>query len=112
MINLLKQQGSVLFPGGKKLELQNLRPLNLGYLHAEAEALQNGHTLRVAISFGPQHGPVIAHQVQEAIPTAKLNGYQVLLFAGFAFDPEAQAFMQKAPVGGFRCIWPTSRRMC
>ncbi|RMH32669.1 MAG: site-specific DNA-methyltransferase [Acidobacteria bacterium] len=102
MINLLKQQGSVLFPGGKKLELQNLRPLNLGYLHAEAEALQNGHTLRVAISFGPQHGPVIAHQVQEAIPTAKLNGYQVLLFAGFAFDPEAQAFMQKAPVGGLQ----------
>ncbi|MGC8898867.1 MAG: site-specific DNA-methyltransferase, partial [Bacteroidota bacterium] len=37
MINLLKQQGGVLFPGGKRLELQNIRPLNLGYLHAEAE---------------------------------------------------------------------------
>ena len=32
MINLLKQQGGVLFPGGKRLELKNLRPLNLGYL--------------------------------------------------------------------------------
>jgi adenine-specific DNA-methyltransferase len=102
MINLLKQQGGVLFPGGKKLELMNIRSLHLGYLHAEAEAKQNGNTLRVAISFGPQHGPVIAHQVQEAIPTAKMNGYQVLLFAGFAFDPEAQALIQKAPVAGLQ----------
>jgi adenine-specific DNA-methyltransferase len=102
MINLLKQQGGVLFPGGKKLELMNIRPLHLGYLHAEAEAKQNGNTLRVAISFGPQHGPVIAHQVQEAIPAAKVNGYQMLIFAGFAFDPEAQAFIQKVPVAGLQ----------
>jgi len=102
MINLLKQQGGVLFPGGKRLELQGLRPLNLGYLHAEAEAKQNGNIVRVAISFGPQHGPVIAHQVQEAIPTAKMNGYQVLIMAGFAFDPEAQALIQKAPVAGLQ----------
>jgi adenine-specific DNA-methyltransferase len=100
MMNLLKQQGGVLFPGGKKLELENLRPLNLGYLHAEAEARRNGETLRVAISFGPQHGPVTAFQVQESIPTAKMNGYQVLIFAGFSFDPEAQALIQKAPVAG------------
>jgi len=102
MINLLKQQGGILFPGGKKLELANIRPLRLGYLHAEAEARQNGNVLRVAISFGPQHGPVIAHQVQEAIPTAKMNGYQVLIFAGFAFDPEAQALIQKAQVAGLQ----------
>jgi len=107
MINLLKQQGGVLFPGGKRLELENLRPLNLGYLHAEAEARQNGNTLRVAISFGPQHGPVIAHQVQEAIPTAKMNGYQMLIFAGFAFDPEAQALIQKAPVTGLQVHFAT-----
>jgi len=91
-----------LFPGGKKLELTNLRQLNLGYLHAEAEARQNGNVLRVAISFGPQHGPVIACQVQETIPTAKMNGYQVLIFAGFAFDPETQALVQKAPIAGLQ----------
>jgi adenine-specific DNA-methyltransferase len=102
MINLLKQQGGVLFPGGKKLELENVRPLNLGYLHAEAETQQNGKTLRVAVSFGPQHGPVIAHQVQEAIPTARMNGYHILIFAGFAFDPEAQALIQKVPVQGLQ----------
>ncbi len=100
MLNLLKQQGSVLFPGGKKMELENLRPMSIGYLHAEGETKQNGKTLRVAISFGPQHGPVTAYQVQEATPMAKMNGYQVLLFAGFSFDPEAQALIQKAPVAG------------
>ena len=102
MVNLLKQQGGILFPGGKKLELQNIRPLNLGHLHAEAEANQNGNILRVAISFGPQHGPVTAFQVQEAVPTARLNGYHILVFAGFAFDPEAQALIQKAPVAGLQ----------
>jgi adenine-specific DNA-methyltransferase len=102
MINLLKQQGGVLFPGGKRLELRNIRPLNLGYLHAEAEAQQNGKTLRVAISFGPQYGPVVARQVQEAIQTGRLNGYQILIFAGFAFDPEAQALVQKVPVQGLQ----------
>lgn len=100
MLNLLSKQGGVLFPGGKKLELENLRALNLGLLHAEGESKRNGTTLRVAISFGPPYGPVMAFQVQEAIPTAKMNGYAILIFAGFSFDPEAQALIQKAPVAG------------
>jgi adenine-specific DNA-methyltransferase len=100
MLNLLKQQGGVLFPGGKKMELQNLRLLNLGMLHAEAETRRNGKTPRVALSFGPPYGPVTATQVAEAIPTARNNAYEVLIFAGFSFDPEAQAFVQRAPVKG------------
>jgi DNA modification methylase len=102
MINLLKQQGGVLFPGGKKLELTNLRPLSLGCSMPRRRRRQNGKVVRVAVSFGPQHGPVVAHQVQEATRTAKVNGYQVLLFAGFAFDPEAQALIQKVPVLGLQ----------
>ena len=100
MLNLLKQQGGVLFPGGRKMALQNLRALNFGYLHAEADAEQNGKTLRVSLSFGPQYGPVTAMQVAEAIPTARNNAYDVLILAGFSFDPEAQAFVQRAPVKG------------
>ncbi len=69
------------------------QPPSQPYPQAETE-----RRLRVAISFGPQHGPVIAHQVQEAIQTARLNGYDILIFAGFAFDPEAQALIQKVPV--------------
>jgi adenine-specific DNA-methyltransferase len=96
MLNLLKQQGGVLFPGGKKMELQNLRLLNIGMLHAEAETKQNGKKGRVAISFGPQYGPVTATQTNEAIQTAKLNAYDALILAGFSFEAEAQAFIQKA----------------
>jgi len=96
MINLLKQQGGVLFPGGKKMELQNLRALNIGYLHAEAETAQNDKRMRVAVSFGPQYGPVTASQANEAIQTAKLNAYDVLILAGFSIEAEAQAFIQRA----------------
>jgi adenine-specific DNA-methyltransferase len=96
MINLLKQQGGVLFPGGKKMELQNLRALNIGYLHAEAETAQNDKRMRVAVSFGPQYGPVTASQASEAIQTAKLNAYDVLILAGFSIEAEAQAFIQRA----------------
>jgi len=100
MLNLLQGQGGVLFPGGKKLALQNLRRLSLGLLHGEGETGQNGKTVRVALSFEPQYGPLTAFQVQEAVPTAKMNGYGMLIFAGFSFDPEAQAFIQRAPVAG------------
>ncbi len=96
MLNLLKQQGGVLFPGGKKMEIENLRILNLGILHAEGETKQNGKKGRVAISFGPQYGPVTAMQANEAIQIAKLNAYDSLVLAGFSFDAEAQAFVQKA----------------
>ncbi|MDH7486452.1 MAG: site-specific DNA-methyltransferase, partial [Anaerolineae bacterium] len=112
MLSLLRQQGGVLFPGGRKMELQNLRPLNVGFLHVEGETPPpqpspaggggSGRGLRVAVSFGPQHGPVTGFQVQEAIPTARMNAYDVLIFAGFSFDPEAQALIQKAPVAGLQ----------
>jgi len=102
LINLLKAQGGVLFKGGKKLELQNVRRLGLGMLHAEAEAVQNGRTVRVAVSFGPQYGPVTAFQVQDAVHTAKTNGYDLLILAGFSFDPEAHALLQRTPVAGIR----------
>lgn len=102
MLNLLKQQGGIIFPGGRKMELENLRLLNLGMLHAEGETQRDGNTLRVSLSFGPQYGPVTAFQVQEAIPTAKINGYHLLIFAGFSFDPEAQALIQRAPVSGLQ----------
>jgi len=192
MINLLKQQGGVLFPKGKKLELASIRPLSIGFLHAEAEAPSpqpspasgrgrdgvsspasgrgrdgvsspasgrgrdgvsspasgrgrdgvsspasgrgrdgvssaasgrgrdgvssaangrggngvpsplkgegkgEGGLRRVAISFGPQFGPVIAMQAHEAIQIAKANAFDILLIAGFSFEAEAQAFVQKA----------------
>lgn len=102
MVSLLQQQGGVVFPGGRRLELRNVRRTDLGFVHAEAEAPQNGKALRVAISFGPRYGPLPAYQVDEAIPTARYNGYDLLLFAGFSFDPEALSRVQRIAVSGLQ----------
>lgn len=98
LVSLLRQQGGVVFPGGKRLELRNVRRVNLGFIHAEAEAPQDGQTIRVAISFGPRYGPIPVAQVDDAIPAARFNGYQLLLFAGFSFAPEVQARAQRSQV--------------
>jgi adenine-specific DNA-methyltransferase len=100
MIELLRKAG-VNFPGGKKLLLENLRPLGVGWLHAEAEARQNGgKPQRVAVSFGPRHGPISAVQTEEATRTARANAYDVLILAGFSIDAAAQDFIQKNPLKG------------
>lgn len=98
MIEQLRQVGCIQFPGNRKMELQNIRPVNIGMIHAEAETKENGGK-RVAISFGPQYGPITVRQINETIPTARLNGYEILIFAGFAIDPETQATIQKAELG-------------
>ena len=100
MIELLRKAG-VNFPGGKKLLLLNLRPLGVGWLHAEAEARQNGgKPQRVAVSFGPRHGPISGVQTEEATRTARANAYDVLILAGFSIDAAAQDFIQKNPLKG------------
>lgn len=42
---------------------------------------------------GPPHGPVTPIQTHEAAQTARINGYDILIPAGFSVDPEAQAFI-------------------
>jgi hypothetical protein len=111
MTELLRKSG-VNFPGGKKLLLENLRPLGVGWLHAESEAARgNGcvaagsarycdvkSPLRVPVSFGPRHGPVTAIQTHKAAQTASVNGYEVLVLASFSVDPETKAFIPKTPI--------------
>ena len=97
MINLIRKDG-VTFPGGKHMTLENVRSIeSAGFLHAEAQAKQNGDYARAAISFGPRYGPVAARQVEEAVRSAYIMGFNILIFAGFVFDPEAQATIQKNP---------------
>ncbi|MDW8058328.1 MAG: site-specific DNA-methyltransferase, partial [Bacteroidia bacterium] len=97
LINLLIKQGGVNF-SGQLLALENVRPLQLGHLHAEAEAEQNGEKRRVAISFGPPYGFLSAVQAYEARITARSNGYQMLLLIAFGFDPELSPLLEKHPV--------------
>lgn len=97
MIELVRKDG-VTFPGDKHMIFNEVRPIkSAGFLHGEAQIEQNGGTCRVALSFGPRHGPVTARQVEEATRSAYMMGFSILVFAGFAFDPEASATIQKNP---------------
>lgn len=89
MIDLLKKSGGVHFKGGKNLSLPTLRPVKTPHewLHAESETGIEGDPRMVAVSFGSRHGPVTPTQVLEAIQQTR--GYDLVLFVGFACDPEA-----------------------
>ena len=96
MIRLLRDDG-VKFPEDVKQEFATLDPLEGGVLHAEG-SWANGETdRRVAVAFGPQHGPVTVMQVENCLPAASRLGYDELIFAGFSFDGAAQAIIQDDP---------------
>jgi adenine-specific DNA-methyltransferase len=98
MIDLLKKSG-VQFPGGRNLAVPNLRPVRgpYEYLHAECEVGTNGTTKRVAISFGPRHAPVTPVQVRDGVQETR--GYDIVIFVGFACDPEARRMIDTGAHG-------------
>jgi len=99
LVRLLRDDG-VRFPGNKEMRFARLDALKDGsLLHAEGE-WHNGHgdaSRRVAVSFGPQYGPVTAKQVEDALRSASRTGFDELLFAGFGFDGAAQAAIDDDP---------------
>jgi adenine-specific DNA-methyltransferase len=99
MIDLFKKSGGVHFKGGKNLPLTTIRPVRTPheYLHAESETGIEGDGRKVAISFGPRHGPVTPKQVLDAIQQTR--GYDLVLFVGFACDPEAGRMIEQGAQG-------------
>jgi hypothetical protein len=51
--------------------------------------------MRLAVAFGPYHGPVTANRLEDAVNAAKAEDYDALAMAGFSFDPEVSAFLDK-----------------
>jgi len=97
MLRLLKADG-VRFPNNVEMQFEELELSGGEFLHAEGEwAGDNGKPRRVAVSFGPEHGPVTSYQVQNAIRQAFMRGVHELVFAGFSFDAQAQADIQSDP---------------
>ena len=93
MIRLLRNDG-VRFPDDQVMKFAALDSLEDGILHAEGSWEGNDENQRVAVAFGPQHGPVTEMQVQECLRAAYRRGYDELVFAGFSFDGTAQADIQ------------------
>lgn len=96
MIRLLREDG-VKFPDDKKQKFATLEPLEADVLHAEGSWENGDSDRRVAVAFGPQHGPVTVMQVEDCLPAASRRGYDELIFAGFSFDGAAQAIIQDDP---------------
>ncbi len=103
MLRLLRTDG-VRFPNNKVLKFTRLEPYEGEYLHAEGEwETKDGQTRTVAVSFGPQFGPVTAFQVENVLPLAMRRGFEDLVFAGFSFDGAAQVIIQDDPNPRVRC---------
>ena len=99
IIRLLRSDG-VRFQGNGKAMFTRLEPLSDGnILHAEGEwsSEDPDNPRLVAVSIGPQYGPVTAKQVEDSMRTAFTRGYDVLVFAGFSFDGTAQAAIEADP---------------
>jgi len=89
LIGLMRVDG-ITFPNNKKLTFDDLRAISGGVIHAEGEAAGDSLLGRVAISFGPQNGAVSVRQVEDGLYAARRGGYDAIVFAGFAFQAEAQ----------------------
>ena len=100
MIRLMRSDG-VRFPDNKVLKFTRLEPLAHSVLHADGEWGDDGH--RVAVTFGPQYGPITAMQVEECLREAYRRGYDDLVFAGFTIDGAAQATIQDDPNPRVHC---------
>jgi adenine-specific DNA-methyltransferase len=110
MLRLLKTDG-VRFPNNKQMKFSRLEPLfgNAGFLHAEGRWVQGAETdgdadgrAAVSVTFGPQYGPVTAMQVEEATRSARINGYEDLVVAGFSFDGAAQTIIEQGRIRNLR----------
>ncbi len=93
MMRLLRNDG-VRFPDNRMLTFATLDPVEGDLLHAEGGWENDDAERRVAVVFGPQHGPVTAKQVEECLRAAYRRAYDDLVFAGFSFDGAAQAAIQ------------------
>ena len=93
MIHLLRNDG-VHIPDNPTLKFATLDPFEGDLLHAEGGWEDDDAERRVAVVFGPQHGPVTAMQVEQCLRAAYRFGYDDLVFAGFSFDGAAQAAIQ------------------
>ncbi len=93
MIRLLRNDG-VRFPDNQILKFATLDPAEEDIINAKGDWENDDTERRVAVVFGPQHGPVTAMLVEQCLRVAYRYDYDDLVFAGFSFDGAAQAVIQ------------------
>ena len=103
MTRLLRQDG-VTFPNNRHSGFSRLERIESSEpgIHAHGRWAPDGEEdpdpegrANVAVSFGPQYGPVTARMVEEVVRSANRLGYDELVMAGFSFDGPAQAAIEE-----------------
>lgn len=90
----------VTFPDNRVLRFAELAPHAGGVIHAEGTPQDDADLDRVGISFGPRSGAVTMAQVENALYEARARLLDAVIFCGFAFEPEAQAYISDENRGG------------
>jgi adenine-specific DNA-methyltransferase len=122
MIDVLRRAPVLRLPGNQTLTLKNIRP-PAKTLALSAEAVIDKPSLAnladdaaaqpaldresepVAILFGPENGAISERLVREAWDEAGLKRYARLLVIGFAIEPKAREFVEKAGQIGIGCVY-------
>jgi adenine-specific DNA-methyltransferase len=102
MIEVLRHAPVLRLPGNQTVTLGQARP-PAKTLALSAEALVGEDP--VAILFGPPNGAVSERLVREAWDEAGLKHYARLFVIGFAIDPKAREFIEKAGQIGVPCTY-------
>lgn len=94
---------------GERMAFARVEPLDgPRWLQAIGETIpREGHkSQKVAVSFGPDHAPMEQKQVERAVEEAigQFIKPDILVFAAFQFDPEAQKDIDEANVPGLTLL--------
>jgi adenine-specific DNA-methyltransferase len=95
MLEALRRNPSIQLGGNTTITLKNVKPpARTLYLSAEAALDPDGAP--VAILFGPENGAVSEKLIYEAVGEAHMKHFEQLLVIGFAIEPNARSFVDKA----------------
>jgi adenine-specific DNA-methyltransferase len=98
LLSALRTQG-LPRPGSAPLPIENLTEIAAaGPLQAEGITAISSRKVRFAVSLGPQFGAITMAQVSDALRSS--IGFDLVVFAGFAVDAEAQERLATGKVGG------------
>jgi adenine-specific DNA-methyltransferase len=98
LLGALQRQG-IPRPGAKPMKIETISRISTaGALQAEGLLDLDGKAAKFAVSIGPRFGPITMSQVSEALQQS--IGYELVVFAGFAVDSEAQAKLASGKIGG------------
>jgi adenine-specific DNA-methyltransferase len=95
MLEALRRSPVIQLPGNRQIAMKNIRPPARS-LSFSAEAALEPDGQPVAIVFGPENGAVGERLVNEAVREAYAKSYEQLLVIGFAIEPNAREFVDKA----------------